>query len=200
MGYSNLIQTAKYNKNIFNKSIDYIYNESIRLQSLCTKMMDLIYYKNNDTICKKCENLKEFFEEIFVIMNPKLNQKNINLIYKVNKIDAFIDKDLFKILITNLLDNAIKASFNNSEIYLKGYVNEKAKLTIEIIDKGVGIKEEDIDKIFEPFYMVDKSRDYSNYNIGLGLPLCIEIAKLHDIEINIKSKINKGTIVQLIFN
>ncbi|MFR2768600.1 MAG: ATP-binding protein [Thomasclavelia sp.] len=55
------------------------------------------------------------------------------------------------------------------------------------------IPKEDLDKIIEPFYMVDKARTRKNNGIGLGLSICNEICNLHDISLNIESKLNVGT-------
>ena len=101
------------------------------------------------------------------------------------------------ILISNLIDNAVKASKSGDEIYLKAYID--GSLVIEVKDTGVGIPKEDIKNIFEPFYMVDKSRDRSNNGAGLGLSICAEIAKLHNVKINVESELGKGTSIYICF-
>lgn len=65
---------------------------------------------------------------------------------------------------------------------------------------GIGITKEDISKVFEPFFMVDKSRTRANNGVGLGLSLCGEIAKIHNAEIKIESELSKGTIIRIKFN
>ena len=67
----------------------------------------------------------------------------------------------------------------------------------EIIDTGIGIFEEDLDKIFDRFYRVDKCRSKEIGGIGLGLSICQEIVKLHGGRIEIKSKLRHGTTVSV---
>lgn len=67
----------------------------------------------------------------------------------------------------------------------------------EIIDTGIGIPEEDLDKVFDRFYRVDKSRSKESGGTGLGLSICSEIAKLHGGRIEIKSSLGSGTVVSI---
>ena len=71
---------------------------------------------------------------------------------------------------------------------------------LKLTDYGIGIPKEDLDKIIEPFYMVDKARTRKNNGIGLGLSICNEICNLHDISLSIESKLNIGTSIILEFN
>ncbi|MCG7320150.1 MULTISPECIES: ATP-binding protein [Brevibacillus] len=69
-----------------------------------------------------------------------------------------MDKDLLKILLTNLIDNAIKASRTGDVIFVRAYKNAAANVILQIQDQGVGISQEDLPKVFEPFFVADKSR------------------------------------------
>ena len=71
----------------------------------------------------------------------------------------------------------------------------KGDAVITITDYGTGMKKEDMQKVFEPFYMVDKSRSRKAGGAGLGLALCAEIAKLHNAILEIDSKLGKGTTI-----
>ena len=74
------------------------------------------------------------------------------------------------------------------------------KYILKIIDYGIGIPKEDLDKILEPFYMVDKARTRKNNGIGLGLSICNEICCMHNILLNIESELDIGTTVILEFD
>ena len=127
--------------------------------------------------------------------------KNINLDIKIEDIDIWVDKELFEVLLTNIIDNSIKASDTNSIIEIEGYyINDKNEYILKIKDRGIGIPKEDLDKILEPFYMVDKARTRKNNGIGLGLSICSEICNMHNISLNIKSELNMGSEVILGFN
>ena len=108
------------------------------------------------------------------------------------------EEDLIQSLLINLVDNAAKA-------YDTGMENRKVCLTvsgstIEVSDNGRGIPKEALPRIFEPFYMVDKSRSKKNGGIGLGLALVKRIVETHGITIEISSEINTGTSVKLIWD
>jgi hypothetical protein len=103
------------------------------------------------------------------------------------------------LLITNLIDNSIKASKDGDKIYLSAYKDNKSNVILEVKDVGYGIPVEDIPKVTEPFYMVDKSRERSNKGIGLGLSLCSQIAKLHNADIVIESSKGSGATIQVVF-
>ncbi len=107
-----------------------------------------------------------------------------------------MDKELFKSLLYNLIDNAIKASTTGQTIRLVGK-NTEGHILIKIIDEGIGIPKEEIDHIIKPFYMIDKARTRKSGGAGLGLSLCVEIARLHNGVINIESEIGKGTCISI---
>lgn len=108
-----------------------------------------------------------------------------------------VNADLIQSLLINLVDNAAKA-------YDTGMENRKVCLTvsgstIEVSDNGRGIPKEALPRIFEPFYMVDKSRSKKSGGSGLGLMLVRKIADAHGAEITVESSVGKGTTVRLRF-
>ena len=96
------------------------------------------------------------------------------------------DRDLLLSLLYNLLDNAVKAVEEGGFILMKG-----SKLTqgyeIKVVDNGRGIPQEEIARITEAFYMVDKSRSRAHNGAGLGLALCTAILELHHSSLKIES-------------
>ena len=105
-----------------------------------------------------------------------------------------MDADLMESLLVNLLDIAVKASKPGSEIELKAWDN-----TILVRDHGKGIPEEEISRVTEAFYMVDKSRSKKAGGIGLGLAICQRIAQIHGARLSIESTLGEGTSVYVIF-
>lgn len=196
IGYADFLRTTKYDEETFIDSLSYIYEEGKRLEKLAFKLMDLIFVRKEDL---HEENLKELLIEIRNSFIPKLEEKNINLEISTENLNFLMDKDFIKILITNLVDNAIKASKIGDKIYISAYKNSESRIILEVKDMGVGIPKEDIPKVFEPFFMVDKSRSRANSGVGLGLSLCAEIAKIHDADIQIESELGEGTTIKLLF-
>lgn len=196
IGYADFLRNNKYDEETLIQALNYIYSEGRRMESLASKLMDLIILKKEDLNMKKV-SVNELFCEINNLLVPRLKEKAINLKTVSEDFSILIDKELMIILISNLIDNAAKASKSGDEICLMAYMNKGP--VIEVKDMGFGIPKEDIEKIFEPFYMVDKSRDRRNNGAGLGLALCSKIAEIHNSKIEVESELSKGTIVRLHF-
>lgn len=198
IGYAEFLRTAKYNEEVFFKALTYIYSEGKRLESLSFKLMDLILV-GKEKPDKRYEDVLAVCADIEEAIKPQLEKYCITLQVEVAPHMIFIEWDLFMLLCTNLLDNAIKASKPGSRIYLNGYIAEDTQYVLEIRDEGIGIAEEDIAKIFEPFFVVDKARTKANHGAGLGLAICAEIVRLHEGRIEIVSQLGKGTTVRMAF-
>ncbi|UDK96315.1 HAMP domain-containing protein [Lysinibacillus sphaericus] len=199
IGYADFLRSTAYNEEIFIEGLNHIFEEGKRLEELSWKMMSLIMLKKENFMMEK-ENINKILVDIRYALKPKLQDKNINLIISSDEYQISVEKDLIRNLIRNFIDNSIKASKENSNIYLNVYKNKESKVVLEIKDEGIGISEEDLPKVFEAFYMVDKSRTRANNGAGLGLTICAEIAKIHEAELKIESEINKGTTIKILFN
>ena len=196
IGYADFLRTNKCDEKTTIESLTYIYTQGKRLEKLSSKLMDLIIL-NKENIDKKNINVKKLLEEINSSVAAKLKTKAITLNISSEDFNLMMDKELIIILLSNLIDNAVKASESGAEISLKAYKDTSA---IEVSDNGVGISEEDVEKIFEPFYMVDKSRNRSSKGVGLGLSICAQIAEIHNAKISVISELGKGTRIRVMFN
>jgi len=196
IGYANLLRTTKYNEEIFIDGLGYIYREGKRLEELSFRLMDLIILRKEEFKLQN-ESIKTIVLEVKGSLLPKLIEKSINLVIEDNDFEMMMQRDLMKVLLSNLIDNAIKASYVKSEIHIG---ISKYKYEVEIQDHGIGIADDHIDKIFEPFYMVDKARTKANNGAGLGLSICKKILDIHNGCFIIESEIHKGTTIKLIFN
>lgn len=199
IGYADLLRSSKYDEEVFFNSLNYIYSEGKRLESLSFKLMDLIFIENENPVLKS-ENIFQLCSEIEETLKPRLQNLNIELVMNIEPYKVLLEKDLFKMMCTNLLDNAMKASKEGNRIYLKGYLTEENHFMLEVEDEGMGITEQDIPRVFEPFFMVNKIKSRSQHGTGLGLAICAEIVKLHQGKIEIVSKLNHGTKVKIIFH
>ena len=126
------------------------------------------------------------------LMKFKLSEKNIDLETECipENLSWEMDQDMMVSFLVNLVDNAYKASENGGKIFI--HADEQG---ITVKDQGRGIPEEELNRVTEAFYMVDKSRSRSSGGAGLGLALCKEIAGLHGAQLIIKSKEGAGTSV-----
>ena len=200
IGYSELLLKNKVSEDIKIKSLEYINSEAKRLETLNSTLLKLTLMREEKQNLKKV-NLKDSIINVKNTLIYKMEIKNINLNINMEDIDIWIDKGLIEILLTNIMDNSIKASDTNSRIDIEGYYNKDTdEYMLKIKDKGIGIPKEDLDKVLEPFYMVDKARTRKNNGIGLGLSICSEICNINNISLDIKSELNVGTEVILAFN
>lgn len=198
IGYADFLRSTNYNEKVFQMGLNHIFKEGKKLEELTWKMMDLILLNKENFEMKK-EEIKNIIEDVNNSVIIKLQEKNLNLIITGENYKISVEKDLIRTLIINLIDNAVKASHPNSKIFLKTYVDHNSKKVLEIEDTGIGISQENISKVFEPFYMVDKARSRANNGAGLGLSISAEIAKIHETKLEITSNLNIGTTIKIIF-
>ncbi len=191
IGYTKVLKQDKYSNEDKEKALSYICSETKRLEVFSHKLLDLIGL-SEEKIVKENLNTKELFKEIESLIINRFSDINLNLDIKEQIVIG--DKNLLITCIINLIENAYKASKDTKKINVIGETF-KNKYKISVIDEGVGIKKEEIRRITEDFYMVDKSRSKKNGSYGLGLGLCTKILKNHNTKLNFKSKVGKGTIV-----
>ena len=199
IGYSDLLLKSKVTEEMRIKALSYINSEAKRLESLNSTLLKLILIREEKDEMIKI-NMNEVISNSVSMLSYKLEQKNIKVEMNIEDEQIYADKQLIVVLISNLMDNAIKASYENSEINIYGYIEKNNNYILKIKDYGIGIPKEDIDKVLEPFYMVDKARTRKNNGVGLGLTICSEICKIYNISINIESELNIGTEITLTFN
>ncbi|MEG0772620.1 MAG: HAMP domain-containing sensor histidine kinase [Clostridium sp.] len=199
IGYSDLLLKGNISEEIKVTALNYINSEAKRLEKLNLTLLKLILLKQEGLTLENI-SLKECLSNAFKSLNYKLEDKNINLKVNLQDFEIISDKQLILVLLINILDNAIKASNSNGTIEIEGRYQESfSKYILIIKDYGVGIPKEDLDKIKEPFYMVDKARDREKSGVGLGLSICEEICKSQKIMLTIKSEEDLGTEVSIHF-
>ncbi len=144
--------------------------------------------------------LPDLINNVLKIFEQKLNAQNMMLVTYFTEDIPVIYADAFKLeqLFVNLVDNAIKYSDAEKENKIQITVGYKEKsVNIEVRDNGIGIPTEHLDRIFERFYTVDKSRSRLTGGTGLGLSLVKHIVNLHRGTINVQSEMNKGSIFNI---
>lgn len=145
------------------------------------------------------ENISELIEKIL----NRYYKKEINsgeLKFKLEEnVIASVDKNVFSSIITNLIDNAIKYSPNKKEIIVE-LLSEKSAVMLQITDKGVGILNDDKEKIFNKFYRAGNEGTRTTKGTGLGLYIVKYILKNHNATISLKNNLPVGTIFEIRFD
>ena len=195
MGYADTLLEGGYDDETQTKFLNVIASESRRMARLVTDLLTLSRYDSN-----KKKTRKETFDlgELVKMCQEKLA---IEIKKKGHKVNSFVtadvppvyaDKDDIERVVLNILTNSIKYTPDNGEIKIYvGFVYNDAY--IKIFDNGIGIPEDDLSRIFERFYRVDKARTREMGGTGLGLSIAKEILDKNGGSIDIKSKVGEGT-------
>lgn len=196
-GYVNLLDRwGKEDREVLDEGIQAIKDESESMKRLIENLLFLARGENNKNIVKKDNfNLKKLIDDI-VKETSMIDKNHIIKSDKSEDLEIFGDKNLIKEAIRIFVDNSIKYTDDGGTIKISSYSGEKY-VYIVIEDNGIGISKEDLEKIFDRFYRVDKSRSRESGGFGLGLSIAKYIIDTHEGEIKIYSKLNEGTIVSI---
>ena len=132
-------------------------------------------------------------DEVLADLEPLAQEKNIKLIGNCKDITMIGSDILIYRLVYNLVENAIKYNHSEGQVEVTAYRREKS-VYLSVEDTGSGIPEELRERVFEPFFRVDKSRSRELGGVGLGLALVREIVRVHDGSITVRSNPSGGTI------
>ncbi|NQY87972.1 MAG: ATP-binding protein [Colwellia sp.] len=181
--------------------IGVIHTHSIRLESIIENLLTLSKIEKEteiDEINLVDESITLALSNAIFLCKDKALKRNIDII--LNNAEDIIFKhnsSLIEQAIINLLNNAIKYSDGNSAINIT-VVKQNHDIKISVADKGSGIPEEHLSRLFERFYRVDKARSRQLGGTGLGLSIVKHIALAHKGTVTVSSEINKGSIFSLI--
>ena len=143
--------------------------------------------------------MDDLVDEVLEDLEPLAQEKNIKLIGKCKDITMVGSDILIYRLVYNLVENAIKYNHSGGQVTVTAYKEQK-HIYLLVADTGSGIPKELRERVFEPFFRVDKSRSRKLGGVGLGLALVHEIVRVHDGSITFKSSPSGGTILEVIFN
>jgi len=198
-GYAEIIKKRRFSdEEIFEESIDSIINETENMKNLVQKLLflakgEITKINTNFQIIE----MKEFVQQIHT--DTEVSSKSHKFYLEKNekyKVEA--DVTLLQQAIRALIENAIKYSEENTNIYIESIIKDGKKGIVSIRDEGVGISEEDTKRIFDRFYRVDDSRTKATGGTGLGLAIVKRIVEIHKGEIEILSELGKGTKISII--
>ena len=178
------------------QTISMITEQTERLSKMVRTLLDM---SELQTIARDEEiAISALVEEVLADLEPLAQEKGINLIEKCDNVLLMGSDILIYRLVYNLVENAIKYNFSGGTVTVTA-TQQNSQLHLTVEDTGNGIPEELKERIFEPFFRVDKSRSRELGGVGLGLALVHEIVRVHNGSILVKNNANSGTTFEVIF-
>ncbi|TDX52656.1 two-component system histidine kinase PnpS [Orenia marismortui] len=194
-GYVETLLDSKPSDNIYNSFLNIIKEEADRLQRLIEDLLNLSKIESHSNYKSKEDvDIVKIIDDTILLLESKAKKKDINLVADLNLSAPNIqaDQDQLSRLMINLIDNAIKYTPQGGKVKVSVDPKEE-KLILEVEDNGIGIPEDDLPRIFERFYRVDKARSRKLGGTGLGLSIVKHIVEEHQGNISVESEIGQGT-------
>lgn len=195
-GYAEYAHGVKLSEDALLRSLRNIMSESKRLGSISDTLLDSAFIRENG-IEKKKVSVEGILYRTVERFSIRASEKRVSLKYVGGKLDVYGDETLLEIVVSNLVENAIRASHEGGTVEIG--VDEQSK-SIFVKDNGVGLDDEQIKHLTEPFYRTDKSRNRREGGTGLGLALCKRITDAHGASLVFKSEPGVGTTVSVTFD
>ncbi len=196
IGYSQSLLTMPLTEESKMDAANEIYEAARRTERLSQKMMQLIAMTEYPALSKRSCETAIFFDAVKQAVQSTLESKSLTLKSIIESATIYGDTDLLFTLLTNLIDNAAKASQPGSTITLTARPMSNA-VRLSVSDEGSGIPADKIALVTEPFYRVDKARSRKLGGAGLGLSICQMIAEAHGSKLHIESLVGVGTTISV---
>jgi two-component system phosphate regulon sensor histidine kinase PhoR len=173
-------------------------DESKRLRFLVEKVLQMSMFDKKSVVFKRKElDLNEMVEQIAQTFSLRVEHTGGKIYTEIEAVDSglYVDEVHFQNAITNLMDNAVKYRKPDEplDIYLRTWNDEHNHLCLSIRDTGMGIKKENVKKIFDKFYRVHTGNKHDVKGFGLGLAYVKKVVDLHQGSIKVESEVGKGT-------
>lgn len=169
--------------------------EARRMNSLIVEMLDLSRLELKEKKELKNIDIVSKVEDILKENSLLIGEKKLNIVREYSPCTLLINEGDVEKLLSNLITNAIKYNNENGKIVLN-FTNEHFKIS----DTGIGIPQDDLEKIFKRFYRVDKNKSKELGGTGLGLSIVKHVCKNYGFEIKVTSKLGQGSTFEIIFN
>ena len=196
IGYADMLRSKRMTEEQTVLLANQIFQEGKRLQVMSEKLMQLTVLKRQDFKMRRV-SAKRFLTSVYDTVFPAMQADGIRFIAEIREGKLVIEPDLMKTVCINLLDNARKAIDGaGGQVVLSGK-RVKGGYEIGVKDNGCGIPAEELAKISEAFYMVNKARSRGRGGAGLGLAVCTAIMEVHHGQMFYESAPGAGTCVRV---
>ena len=197
-GYAELIKEGIVKDSDVKEFGEKIYSEASRMSKLVEDIMKISKLESDKAIEKTQLKLKNIVVAIVDSLMIEADKKNVKFKLSLNDCSISGNYDSIYSLIFNLVDNAIKYNKTNGKITIK-LQEVSNNVILSVKDTGIGIPKEDLDRIFERFYRVDKSRSKDSGGTGLGLAIVKHSLIVNNATIKVESELKKGSTFTVTF-
>lgn len=189
-----LLEGSMYNEEELKNFLSIIHEESNRLQVLTEDLLTLAKLEEDSfELDTSTIHVSELVEDFLPVISHKAKLKEIAFQLDIDEQMTFeADFSKVKQILINLLENALNYTAEGGTVSLSIQADEQ-KVYLIVSDNGIGMKEKEIDRIFERFYRVDQDRSRNTGGTGLGLAIVKHIVETHNGSIHVQSKIKEGT-------
>jgi two-component system phosphate regulon sensor histidine kinase PhoR len=199
-GYAEIIRDGVVKQEDIRRFSGKIYDEAQRLIILVEDIIKLSQLEGNNWSLEKTQvNLYELCQEVLSRLEPVAERRGIMLSLTGDRCSILGSKKVLDEMVFNICDNAIKYNKEKGIVNISIH-NKKDKIELIVDDTGIGIPENEIGRVFERFYRVNKSHSKEVGGTGLGLAIVKHGAACHHASVSIKSKLGEGTTVKIEFN
>jgi len=202
-GFAETLQGSAGDKpEVRERFLEIISLESARLARLIDDTLIISDIENGRDHMSRDDDIdvRQAIEEVIDTLSPMAESEEVALSFncQYNMIIGG-DEGRFKQLLYNLIENAIKYSGDGKQVFVNAGKEGDGRVCVSVRDEGIGIAEADVERIFERFYRVDKSRSRDAGGTGLGLAIVKHIATLFDAELSVESKPGQGSVFLIRF-
>lgn len=196
-GFAEYVQKANIPEDEKIQCMSYIMDESKRLLQLSYTLLDMAKIRNEAINIEEVK-LCDVEEQIQKRMETLCAERGVTLVCNRSADTMFANEVLLFSLLCNLIQNAVYAC-KSGDIVTWGVEEEVANIRIYVEDNGCGMTKEQVKRVKEPFYRVDKARSREAGRTGLGLAICSQIVEYHNARMDIQSEPDRGTIITVLF-
>lgn len=197
-----LLDGAMEDKETLEAFLHIILKESDRLQSLIYDLLELSKIENEGfSLAIQPINIIVAIEDAIKILQGRAHEKDIDIQFENHPSELILEADIYRIkqVFINIISNAVSYTPQGGDVFIRIEETSK-KVAIHIKDTGMGIEKEEIPRIFERFYRVNKARDRNSGGTGLGLAIVKHLMEAHKGKVTVESEIGKGTTFSIELN
>lgn len=195
-GYSESVQNGMLTGEKAQEAIQLIAREANRMERLTNELMQLVHTETQSLECYPIVLSETIRDAVQLIKGQALEKCIVIELQLDEEIIVEADEEKLKQIFINILENAIRYSENDTTVLMTSEVQQHEAI-IKVIDHGIGIPVEDVSKITERFYRVNKARSRADGGSGLGLSIVDQLVKQHCGILTIESELEKGTTVSV---